>query len=526
MSIFSNLSVAIATSNAAVIELFSWQWWQQKKYSSLRSLPSPQGHWLLGNAPQLLAAAKEKKFFSCLSNWAKELGPMYVLWVAGKPTLILSKPRVIEEILTRKQKELTLVRSLRLRKLWKELFGGSTIIEQEGTEWQWRRQTFTQSLTSTHLNAYLEIICLGCTQVVSTLKDAAVQQKVVQVDPIFAQLTMKLISCFLLGIPLEKESLTNEGEDPPLETDKLYEAFAILTRQFLAEAAGEKKWLKYLPTSTGNSYWSAKQYLQEFISPRVDLALQIAGRKHQHTPVVASSSFEKSMLVHLAKQPKFTEEMLCSEAKLMLFAGTDTTAHTLSFGVGALGLNPSVFQKARQEVDQVWQVHKEINSKGLKKLTYIQGVIKEVMRLYPVSNGSTSCVAIEDTVIEGVKIPKGTIISWSILAAGRDAEEYPQPDEFLPERWLKDQQGETKPLTMLAFGSGPHRCLGEPLAMLEATVMLALLLRYFDWELVNGCKSLEQLGQNLTIFPQDRMPVRFKVRELAEGTLYPVPGKV
>lgn len=73
MSIFSNLSVAIATSSAAVIGLFSWQWWQQKKYSSLRSLPSPQGNWLLGNAPQLLAAAKERNFFSCLSNWAMTL---------------------------------------------------------------------------------------------------------------------------------------------------------------------------------------------------------------------------------------------------------------------------------------------------------------------------------------------------------------------------------------------------------------------------------------------------------------------
>jgi unspecific monooxygenase len=512
MSIFSNISPIIATSSAAVIGLLSWRGLQQKKYSSLRMLPSPPEHWLLGNAPQLLAAAKEQKFFSCLSNWAKELGPMYVFWVAGQPTVILSKPKVIEEVLTRRPKELTLVRSPRLRKLWKDLFDGSTIIQQEGEEWQWRRQTFTQSLTSTHLNAYLEIICLGCTQVISNLKDAAVQQKVVEVDPIFARLTMRLISCFLLGIPLEKES--SRDEMPPLEKDKLYEAFVILTQQFLAEAAGEKQWLKYLPTSSSNSYWTAKNYLHDFISPRVDLALQVAGRKQQNTSVAASPLFEKSMLVHLAKQPKFTEQMLCSEAKLMLFAGTDTTAHTLSFSVGALGLNPHAFQKARQEVDEVFQVHQEINSKSLKQLTYIQAVIKETMRLYPVSNGSTGCLAIRDTVIEGIHIPKGTQITWSIMAAGRDAEEYPRPNEFLPERWLKDEQENTKPLTMLVFGSGAHRCIGESLAMLEATVMLAMLLRYFDWELVNGRASLEQLGQNLTVFPEDRMPVRFKVREV------------
>jgi unspecific monooxygenase len=48
--------------------------------------------------------------------------------------------------------------------------------------------------------------------------------------------------------------------------------------------------------------------------------------------------------------------------------------------------------------------------------------------------------------------------------------------------------------------------------MLESTVMLALLLRYFDWELVNGRSSLEELQQNLLIYPSDKMPVRFRLR--------------
>ncbi len=49
--------------------------------------------------------------------------------------------------------------------------------------------------------------------------------------------------------------------------------------------------------------------------------------------------------------------------------------------------------------------------------------------------------------------------------------------------------------------------------MLEATMMLALLLRYFDWELVNGRSSVQQLQQNLLIYPSDRMPVRFRLRK-------------
>ena len=524
MLIFSKTSIAIAALVTIVAVLFSWHWWHQKtKYSSLRLLPSPPGNWLLGNAPQLLAAAKENKFFSSLSNWGDELGSMYILWSLNRPFLILTKPRVIENILVQGQKEGTLVRDPELRELWGNLFGAPIMIQQEGFEWQWRRQTYHHSFTSSHLSAYGQIVEKACLQVIETLQGVANKQQVILVDPLFTELTMKIICRLMLGIPLDKKSPHHEG--PPLEPEKLYEALSVLTKQFMAESAGENKWLKYLPTKPRQRYWEAKRFLQEFVSPRVDLALQIAGRK-QLSSVEVSPELQKSILVQLAKQPKFNQQMLCAETIGMIFAGTDTTAHTLSFTVGALGINPRVFQLAQQEVDRVWQLHGGINSQSLKELTYLQGILKESMRLYPVSNGSTGCVTRRDTIIDGVDIPKGTSINWSLLAAGRDPEEYRWPNQFLPERWFKDQPERTQPLTMLVFGSGPHRCLGEPLAMLEATLMLGLLLRYFDWDIVNGCRSLEQLGQNLTVFPRDRMPVRFKVRELGENTLSPLAKKV
>ncbi len=99
-----------------------------------------------------------------------------------------------------------------------------------------------------------------------------------------------------------------------------------------------------------------------------------------------------------------------------------------------------------------------------------------------------------------------------MLAAGRDPEVYFHSEEFLPERWL-DKNKEISSLPMIGFGSGSHRCLKEHLSMLEVTMMLALLLRYFNWELVNGRSSLEQLQQNLLIYPSDRMPVRFRLRK-------------
>lgn len=122
-----------------------------------------------------------------------------------------------------------------------------------------------------------------------------------------------------------------------------------------------------------------------------------------------------------------------------------------------MGLTPTVRQKAQAIVDEVWQQEGCLNASAIKDLTYIEAIVKETMRLYPVG---------------------------------------------IPGK---------QPLH-LGFSLGPHYCVGAPLALLEATIMLSALLHYFDWELVNGSASLEQFDQNLTIFPRDRMPVRFQVR--------------
>ncbi|BAZ70567.1 cytochrome P450 (plasmid) [Fischerella sp. NIES-4106] len=261
----------------------------------------------------------------------------------------------------------------------------------------------------------------------------------------------------------------------------------------------------------GDVYWAARRYLEEFIAPRVDLALQITEQNKTDLPQV-SPLFEESMLVKIAaKEPKYNRERLIAESVELLIAGTDTTAHTLSFAVGELSLNQRVFQQARDIVDQAWQNFGCLNTESLKELAYIRAIIKETLRLYSVASGSTSLETQRDTVIEGQAIPCGTRISWSMLAAGRDPEVYTSEEEFLPERWL-DKSKESNSLPMIDFGSGPHRCLGEHLSMLEATMMLALLLRYFEWELVNGRSSLQQLQQNLLIYPSDKMPVRFRLR--------------
>lgn len=479
--------------------------WKHNKYKSLHSLPSPPRHWLLGNLPQLSVAVKQKKFFQILFDWSKQLGSMYVIWNGSYPVLILSKPKVIEDTIINGMRDGSLIRSKKVCEAWNDITGSPILLGETGTEWQWRRKAWNPEFSSSNLSKYLKIINQACEQVLDTLRENT--SSYVEVDPLFVELTMRVISCLVLGIPVDRNSTCPLGA--PLDVPKLYEVMSILGYRFLRQAIGEKMWMKYLPTKNSRDYWAARKYLEEFLAPRVDLALQIREQNQTNFPQI-TPLFQESMLVKIsALEPRYNREALIAETVELLIAGTDTTAHTLSFAVAELSLNQRVFEKARNIVDSHYH-QSRINIENIKEFAYIRAIIKETLRLYSVASGSTSLVSQRDTVIEGKLIPRNTSISWSMLAAGRDPEVYVHPEEFLPERWLENSKDSTLP--MIDFGSGLHRCLGEHLSILEATMMLALLLRNFDWELVNGRSSVEQLQQNLLIYPSDKMPVLFRLR--------------
>ncbi len=449
----------------------------------------------------MLAAVKQKKLFQLVFDWSQQLGPMYVYWV-GEPVVVLCKPKVIEDTIVNGMRDGSLVRSERINKAWNDM-SGPILLGQTGAEWQWRRRAWNPEFGSSGISKYVEVIRQACEQVVETIKEAA-PPKEVQVDPLFVELTMRVISCLVFGIPVDRK--INSPEGPPLEVSKVYEAMTIVGYRLLRQATGEKTWMKYLPTKNSRDYWAARRCLEDVLTPRVDLALRM--REQNKTDLgQISPLFQESMLVKIAaKEPKYSRETLMAESVELLLAGTDTTAHTLSFAVGEMALNKSVFQQAQTVADTWYQGGMNTD---FKELAYISAIVKETLRLYSVASGSSPLEAQRDTVIEEQVIPRGTKLSWSMLAAGRDPEVYTHPHEFLPERWLDKSKD---PLPMVDFGSGPHRCLGEHLSMLESTLMLSLLLHHFNWELVNGRSSLEQLQQNLLIYPSDGMPVRFRLR--------------
>ncbi|KAI1341772.1 cytochrome P450 [Xylariaceae sp. FL0016] len=186
------------------------------------------------------------------------------------------------------------------------------------------------------------------------------------------------------------------------------------------------------------------------------------------------------------KLPKLDGLDCASELADHFLAGIDTTSDTLMFLVWALSLpkNRQYQENLIKEVDQI--AESECNSEGnptveaVANLPYLDAIIKETLRLYAPLPASEPRSFPRDTVVDGYQIPAGTVVSMSPYTLHRNAEVFPDPLEFRPERWL----GECGDLTEMkkwfwAFSSGGRMCIGMHLAMAEMTTLIAAVYRRY-----------------------------------------------
>jgi cytochrome P450 len=159
-----------------------------------------------------------------------------------------------------------------------------------------------------------------------------------------------------------------------------------------------------------------------------------------------------------------------------LIQAEETTHPVLAWAIYGMLTSPGVWDRAADEVREVlgdrWP---EVGD--LKRLTYINGVVHETLRLYSPSGVSLRHVA-QDFEFAGRRVKQGSTLVFAPYIVHRSPETWPEPLAFRPQRWDPAEPGYRTPRTneYLPFVPGPHRCLGAELAKTELTVMLARLL--------------------------------------------------
>jgi cytochrome P450 len=178
-----------------------------------------------------------------------------------------------------------------------------------------------------------------------------------------------------------------------------------------------------------------------------------------------------------------TTEWLRDVVMNFVIAGRDTTACTLSWMFYILATHPEIQRKLQAELDEKFKPGETptIQSVSHSSLPYLNGLLYETLRLYPPVPIDGKAAKTDDVLPGGIKIPAGTRMSFLIYAMGRDAQVYPEPEMVRPERWIPFK--EPSPFEFPVFQAGPRICLGQNMAIFEAKIIAAMLLREFSFEM-------------------------------------------
>lgn len=222
-----------------------------------------------------------------------------------------------------------------------------------------------------------------------------------------------------------------------------------------------------------------------------------------------------------------------AQIEIFLIAGHDTTASTLCYAYYCLYRNPAMADRVREEHDQVLGPDQSQAAAAiandpsvLHRLPYTAAVIKETLRLFPplasTRAGSHSLQLVNPETNQ--RFPtEGFILMSTSHMSHRLPEYWPQPNDFLPERWLAEDNGTVnhKKNAWRPFEQGPRNCIGQELAMLELRLMLVMTLRDLDIVPAYAENAPRLFGEpayqavstnELITHPKDGMPVRIKRR--------------
>ncbi|KAA0189430.1 Cytochrome P450 CYP4V31, partial [Hyalella azteca] len=168
------------------------------------------------------------------------------------------------------------------------------------------------------------------------------------------------------------------------------------------------------------------------------------------------------MLLEASEHPDrpLSEEDIRAEVDTFMFAGHESVATTIGFALFLFGCHPQIQTRVVQELHEVLgEGDVTITSAALRGMKLLEACIKEALRLFPPFPVLGRRLH-QPAVIDGYQLPEGTNFIIMIYSIHRDPEQFPNPEEFNPDRFLGAEAAKRHPFSFIPFSAGPRNCIG------------------------------------------------------------------
>ncbi|KAI8652091.1 hypothetical protein NCS56_01425900 [Fusarium sp. Ph1] len=192
---------------------------------------------------------------------------------------------------------------------------------------------------------------------------------------------------------------------------------------------------------------------------------------------------------------------LHGDAHLIVVAGSDTTAVTITSLFYELSQRLDICSQLQEEIDEYKKEHTKSDYASLSHLKLLQACIDETLRLHPVvPSGLQRMTPPEGLQIGDTFIPGDTIVQVPSYTLQRDERVFLRPNEFLPERWTSQPDLVKDASAFAPFSMGRNSCVGKQLGLMEIRYVTTEILSRYNIQFAPGNDPKEYLENKMDVF--------------------------
>ncbi|KAK9801866.1 hypothetical protein WJX73_003752 [Symbiochloris irregularis] len=463
---------------------------------ALRGLPGPQ-YGLLGILPFLRA---RKDLHRQVTEWAEQYGPIFKVRCINYHAVVITDPVLATCVLRDK-----VLDKVRFQYHFLDPFLGGVNILTGPTDDHWRavRKGVSPAFSAVRMRDACNVVAQCALQLVHII--AARPQTPRNIDNLLLRESMDVIG--RIGFNKDMGALR-----------AVEDAHAVDQADLMVRSTHEVTLRIYEPYRV-HKLWKPSSIVAGLLA-------------HMRSTDPLPGSFAQLLLATQdpsTKQP-LADHLMIPEIASLFFAGIDTTGHTGTWVLYLLSQHPEVEEKLLRELDALELLAtpsrphpRPVSPQDLGRLSFLQAIIKEALRLYPpVGIGQIRVSRRHDITLAGkLHLPRGTLLWVPHHAIQNTSFNWDQPDKFLPERWLEKGQeyadvsklrlpaewyegmgvGTGTPLPSSAedctgapsctakrympFAEGPRDCLGQNLAKTSLLASIATLVAHLHFDLAD-----------------------------------------
>ncbi|XP_031629400.1 cytochrome P450 6a9-like [Contarinia nasturtii] len=347
----------------------------------------------------------------------------------------------------------------------------------DGTKWKTLRAKLSPTFTSGKMKFMFQTVVEVGERFRDCLFDVVEQNDELEIKDLLARFSTDVIGTCAFGIEC------NSLKDPNAEFRRYGRiAFGEPRNSFLKSAlvGGFQKLAKKLKVKVIRD--DVSEFFMNVVRETVEFREKNNVNRNDFMDILIKLKNQETT----DKDKVITLNEVAAQAFVFYLAGFETSSSTLTFCLYELAINTEIQNKTRKAVQEAFERHNgKCTYEMMMDMPYVDQVLQETLRKYPSIGNLNRKVVHHDYRIPGTQtvLEKGTPILIPAYAIQRDAEYYPNPEKFDPERFNSEAAKERNPMCWLPFGDGPRNCIGLRFGMMQARIGLLTLLNNFEFSL-------------------------------------------